>query len=117
MPDQEPVDRSVKKLTIHLEKCGDIDLCVVFATSEGYTNLKGYEFTSISTWKNQINDEDATSASTDTTEPETSTPDETNDGKANEMQSNVGLIAGICAALAAVIAAIGVTLFKKKKNK
>ena len=47
--DQDPIADNVKKLTIHIEECKEIDLCVVFATSN--LSIDGYEFASISDWR------------------------------------------------------------------
>lgn len=44
--DQDPIADNVKKLTIHIEECRDIDLCVVFATSN--LSINDYEFANIS---------------------------------------------------------------------
>jgi formyltetrahydrofolate synthetase len=44
--DQDPIANNVKKLTIHIEECKDIDLCVVFAISN--LSMDDYEFTNIS---------------------------------------------------------------------
>ena len=46
--DQDPIADNVKKLTIHIEECKEIDLCVVFATSN--LSINGYEFANISEW-------------------------------------------------------------------
>lgn len=48
VPDQDAISDKVKKLTIHIEECREIDLCVVFATAN--LSINGYEFAKISDW-------------------------------------------------------------------
>ena len=49
VPDQDAIADNVKKLTIHIEECKEIDLCVVFATSN--LSINDYEFAKISDWR------------------------------------------------------------------
>ena len=48
VPDQDAIPENVKKLTIHIDECSGIDLCVVLATSG--LSIDSYEYSSISEW-------------------------------------------------------------------
>ena len=112
VPDQEAVASNVKKLTIHIEKCKDIDLCVVFATSSAYSKVGVYEFSNISEWKKVPAAEDITTLDTTDTSVDTDVNVDT-----PAPASKLPIIIGIGAAVVAAIGVVATVLFKKKKRK
>lgn len=100
VPDQDPVPENVKKLTIHIEECNDIDLCVVIATGE--TPIDKYKFSNISDWLHKGDE---------TRQPTTSY---------NNRGAGGGFLKTLVCTAASVIAvsgAVALVVIKKKKKK
>ncbi len=97
--DQQPVPENVKKLTVHIDKCEDIDLCVVFATGEA--TIDKYKFSNISDWLHKGDE---------TRQP---TAHYNNGGDGRLLKTLVCTVVSVIAALGAV----ALVVIKKKKKK
>ena len=119
VPDQM-VNHDIRKLAIHIESTDDIDLCVVFVTSDKLTklNLRDYTFRQIADWDQDDASADTTQGNddgaTDTNTTVTNTDDVTTDAVSPERNGAiVGIVVG-----AVVVVAVAVTLvFVAKKKK
>lgn len=116
VPDQDP-NEGIRKLAIHIENCGDIDLCVAFVSGKKLSKLGlgDYTFSKISEWNNNSGTIDTTPIDSKSNSTDSAlTYDTVKSGNINTKTAAIIYSAGAVGIAAAIVVII---IAKKRKKK